>query len=119
MLALDVAFVFDVVSDLQSDLWSHVPQSGKLGNQVGPIHFRPPQDFGQRDIVDFKLLQLRGHRGDGRFLDLQSLPTRCIGQADLVGHRRQAAIGVVLTQQQPMLGATGEHSIRFIHPTSH
>ena len=40
------------------------------------------------------------------------LPAIVVDQADLAADRRQALVGVVAAQMQPMLGAAGEHAVR-------
>jgi hypothetical protein len=56
---------------------------------------------------------------DGLQLGLQPLPARVVRQPDFASQRRQAPVGVVLAQQQPVLGAAGEHAVRFVHAAGH
>ena len=44
-------------------------------------------------------------------LALEQRPALVVDQAQLAAGRRQAQVGVVLAQQQPVLGAAGEHAV--------
>ena len=65
--------------------------------------------IGSQPVPPQQSLKLR-HR---RLLGIESPPPLVAYQSQLVAHRRQATVGVVLAQQQPIFGATGEHPVRF------
>ena len=58
------------------------------------------------------VLQSRGFLGNGFLFLLKFLPARITDQAKLTPDGSQTLIGIVLTQKQAMLSATGEHAIR-------
>ena len=52
-------------------------------------------------------------------LRLEEAPALIVHQAELAAQRRQAQVGVVLAQQQAILGAAGEHPVRLPGPSGH
>ena len=54
-----------------------------------------------------------------RLFRLQPLPAGVVDQSRLAAERRQPAVGVVVPQQQAILGPAGEHAIRLVDAARH
>ena len=52
-------------------------------------------------------------------LRCESCPVGIVDQTDAPAQRRQPAVGVVVAQQQAILGPAGEHAIRLIDALGH
>ena len=66
--------------------------------------------------VSRKRCELRGAAGA---LGLEERPALVVHQTQLAADGRQAQVGVVLAQQQAMLGAAGEHAIGLARAARH
>lgn len=50
---------------------------------------------------------------------METFASSGVDQAQFIGLRGQPTIGVVLSQQQPILGSAGEHSVGFVSAAGH
>src|SRR5262249_8533730 len=113
----DISLVFEVGFDLFPDWEGKVLQklSGKLGN----VEVRAAQQ-----LIDAKIIDL-GHRSGAprrcyrADLVANGLPLRSIDEAEVPSFWRETNVGIVLTEKQTVLRATGKHSVRLLDPPGH
>ena len=104
---------------------------GTQAQQLLNAQFRPPQQIEESRLPNNRPAQVRfestrqlgvwpDHDGlqpflqaaHGILLVLEGVPAGIVDQTKFATDRRQAAVGVILAQQQAVLGAAGEHPIR-------
>ena len=90
-----------------------------MPGDLGPVDLRPPEQSGQGDLPIAGWLEQVLGLGDLGHLLLQALPTRRVDQAQALAQGRQPAIGVVVPQQQAVLGPAGEHAVRLVDAAGH
>ena len=113
-LAVDVSGVLDIDFDLLGD-------GGRRGrghavlHQRGVGHLGSAQQFQGGDLVlaVADAVGQQGVAGGGNVGEFgaERGPPQVIDQAQFATHGRQAPVGIVFAQQQPMLGARGEHAV--------
>ena len=124
LLATNIAGVFDRDLHLGADLTGIRLRRGNQSGQHGVGQLGPAQQLGQRDRmfewVSAKLGEggvyiggRRNHRlfmtldfgGNGGFLVLAALGSRGVNKAQSLPVLAQPEVGIILTQQQAMLGS--------------
>ncbi len=88
--------------------------------------FRPceiasqPSDFKQSLISSGLTLSPRANAtSDSTSRFLQKLSYLLRNQPDFISDRSQSNVGIILPQENPILGTRSEHTIRLIHPFGH
>ena len=116
LLALkrEVARIPDIARDLRGRLPRHRRELGRGGDSLRPAELRPLEELCERRAV-------HPPRGERRLrgLDLGRLggePCDSLGlrEPEPSRHGREPAVGVVVPQGEPVLGAAGEHAIGLV-----
>lgn len=85
-----------------------------IPGHLGPAQVDVAANGGTCFGVNPGLLQQLGPAFNFGQLSMESFASGGINQAQFIGLRSQPAIGVVLSQKQPIFGSAGEHSVGFV-----
>src|ERR1043166_1830545 len=113
-LTVDVAGVFRLEYDLLDDVGGESRRLGMPRDELLPRRFRSPQPGFERIALVSVRPQFGDQLTDPRLLVLQALPVRVVHEPDAAAQRHQPAVGVIVPQQQPVLGTRREHAVRLI-----
>lgn len=124
LLAIDVAGVLDVdralfrrtstdARELRDLLGDHVP--GHLGTTQVDITANGWARFG----LNLGLFQQLGSSFDLSQLLMEPFASSGIDQTQFIGLSGQSAVGIVLSQKQPVFSAAGEHSVGLVGAARH
>ena len=90
------------------------------GDEVGPGRRRPAEDLREGVAVDPGRVGATARRSSIRPRPgLEPVPAGVVDQADRPAELGQAEVGVVVPEQEPVLGAAGEHPVGLVDPPGH